>query len=288
APPAMTLQSAAFVPMVAAAQSAGAAAVKMLVDLPGNASRGLPVQRSAVLVASADTGECEALLDGRLITAVRTAAASAVATKHLAHRGSRVLGLVGAGTLAVEHARAITRVSDVETVLVWSRSDATVEEFRSRTEDLGISVKPMDSPEAVTRSSDVLCTLTPSRDPIVRGAWFGEGLHVNAVGAPPRADHREIDGEGMRRARVVVDSVATTMTKSGETLLALAEGAISEGDVAVELGDVIVGRTVARTSDRDITLYNSVGIGLQDLAAARILIDRARERGVGTEVDLSR
>ncbi|WP_054248958.1 ornithine cyclodeaminase family protein, partial [Rhodococcus opacus] len=286
--PAMTLQSAAFVPMVAAAQSAGAAAVKMLVDLPGNASRGLPVQRSAVLVASADTGECEALLDGRLITAVRTAAASAVATKHLAHRGSRVLGLVGAGTLAVEHARAITRVSDVETVLVWSRSDATVEEFRSRTEDLGISVKPMDSPEAVTRSSDVLCTLTPSRDPIVRGAWFGEGLHVNAVGAPPRADHREIDGEGMRRARVVVDSVATTMTKSGETLLALAEGAISEGDVAVELGDVIVGRTVARTSDRDITLYNSVGIGLQDLAAARILIDRARERGVGTEVDLSR
>ena len=288
APPAMTLQSAAFVPMVAAAQSAGAAAVKMLVDLPGNAARGLPVQRSAVLVTSADTGECEALLDGRLITAVRTAAASAVATKHLARRGSRVLGLVGAGTLAVEHARAITRVSDVETVLVWSRSDATIEEFRSRTEDLGISVKPMDSPEAVTRSSDVLCTLTPSRDPIVRGAWFGEGLHVNAVGAPPRADHREIDGEGMRRARVVVDSVATTMTKSGETLLALAEGAITEGDVAVELGDVIAGRTVARTSDRDITLYNSVGIGLQDLAAARILIDRARERGVGTEVDLSR
>ncbi|MFC0450957.1 ornithine cyclodeaminase family protein [Rhodococcus jostii] len=288
APPAMTLQSAAFIPMVAAAQSAGAAAVKMLVDLPGNAARGLPVQRSAVLVTSADTGECEALLDGRLITAVRTAAASAVATKHLARRNSRVLGLVGAGTLAVEHVRAITRVSDVDTVLVWSRSDATVDEFRSRTKGLGISVKPMDTPEAVTRSSDVLCTLTPSRDPIVRGAWFGEGLHVNAVGAPPRADHREIDGDGMRRARVVVDSVATTMTKSGETLLALAEGAITADHVTVELGAVVAGHTTARTSDRDITLYNSVGIGLQDLAAARILIDRARERGVGTEVDLSR
>lgn len=294
APPAMTLQSpghaagAAFIPMVAGAHSAGAAAVKMLVDLPRNAARGLPVQRSAVLVTSADTGECEALLDGRLITAVRTAAASAVATKHLARPGRRVLGLVGAGTLAVEHVRAIARVSDVETVLVWSRSETTIEEFRSRTEDLDVSIKPMTSPEAVTRSSDVLCTLTPSRDPIVLGAWFGEGLHVNAVGAPPRADHREIDGEGMRRARVVVDSVATTMTKSGETLLALAEGAITADDVAVELGDVIAGRAVARTSDRDITLYNSVGIGLQDLAAARILIDTARQRGVGTEVDLSR
>ncbi|AQA20515.1 ornithine cyclodeaminase/mu-crystallin family protein [Rhodococcus sp. MTM3W5.2] len=288
APPAMSSGATAFIPMVATARSAAAAGVKLLADLPVNRERGLPVQRSAILVTSAETGECEALLDGRLITATRTAAASAVATKYLARNDSTVLGVVGAGALAVEHVRAIAQILELQTVLVWSRSGTTVEAFRHRLADLGVAVKAMESPEAVTRAADVLCTLTPSRDPIVLGEWFGEGLHVNAVGAPPRADHREIDGVGMRRARVVVDSAATTLTKSGESLLAIAEGAITETDVSTELGDVITGRRAGRVSDLDITLYNSVGIGLQDLVTARILIDRARTVGVGTEVDLSR
>ncbi|MGW6727381.1 ornithine cyclodeaminase family protein [Nocardia sp. NPDC055029] len=287
APPAMTLGGAAFVPMVAAAESAGAAAVKLLADLPANRDRGLPVQRSVIVVTSAADGSCEALIDGRLVTAVRTAAASAVATKHLARQNSSVLGLVGAGGLAVEHTRAIALVRDLNAVLVWSRSAETIERFRTAVADLGLEVRAMAGPEAVTRAADILCTLTPSREPIVRGAWFGAGLHVNAVGAPPRADHREVDGEAMRRASVVVDSVGTTLTKSGDTLLALAEGAITEAAVSTELGEVIAGRTPGRVGDGDITLFNSVGIGLQDLAAARLLIDRARANGIGTEVDLA-
>lgn len=288
APPAMAVDGAAFVPMVAAARSARAAAVKLLADLPANRERGLPVQRSAILVGSAEHGGCEALLDGRLITAVRTAAASAVATRHLARARSRVLGLVGAGGLAVEHTRALAAVMSVETVLVWSRSAATVEEYRSAVADLGLTVHAAASPEEVTRNAEVLCTLTPSREPIVRGAWFAPGLHVNAVGAPPRADHREVDGTAMRRARVIVDSVATTLTESGDTLLAVADGAITTDDVRVELGDVLTGRAPGRRDEHDITLYNSVGIGLQDLAAARLVIDKARAEGLGTEVDLSR
>ncbi|MFE3544735.1 ornithine cyclodeaminase family protein [Nocardia sp. NPDC059177] len=287
APPAMTLGGAAFVPMVAAAETAGAAAVKLLADLPANRERGLPVQRSVIVVTSAADGACEALIDGRLVTAVRTAAASAVATKHLSRQDSSILGLVGAGGLAVEHTRAIARVRELRTVLVWSRTAATVERFRAAVDDLGLDVRALASPEAVTRAADVLCTLTPSREPIVRGAWFGAGLHVNAVGAPPRADHREVDGVAMSRARVVVDSVATTLTKSGDTLLALAEGAITEATVGTELGEVIAGRAAGRGSDREITLFNSVGIGLQDLATARLLIDNARTNGIGTEVDLS-
>ncbi|MEV6061633.1 ornithine cyclodeaminase family protein [Nocardia asteroides] len=287
APPALSLGGAAFVPMVAAAASAEAAAVKLLADLPANRERGLPVQRSVIVVTSAADGGCEALVDGRLITAVRTAAASAVATKYLARHNSSTLGLVGAGGLAVEHTRAIARVRPLRTVLVWSRSAATVDRFRAAVADLGLAVRTMPSAEAVTRGADVLCTLTPAREPVVRGAWFGAGLHVNAVGAPPRADHREVDGEAMRRARVVVDSVGTTLTKSGDTLLAIAEGAITEAAVGTELGEVITDRAPGRTGDRDITLFNSVGIGLQDLAAARLLIDKARANGIGTEVDLS-
>ncbi|MGF0315665.1 ornithine cyclodeaminase family protein [Nocardia fluminea] len=287
APPAMALGGAAFVPMVAAAESAGAAAVKLLADLPANRARGLPVQRSVIVVTSAADGACEALIDGRLVTAVRTAAASAVATKHLARQSSSILGVIGAGNLAVEHTRAIATVRAVETVLVWSRSAATVDRFRRATADLGLEVRALDSPQAVTRGADVLCTLTPSREPIVHGAWFGDGLHVNAVGAPPRADHREVDGEAMRRSKVVVDSVGTTLTKSGDTLLAIAEGAITQDAVSTELGEVIAGRAVGRRDDRDITLFNSVGIGLQDLAAARLLIDKARANGIGTEVDLT-
>ncbi|UGT55429.1 ornithine cyclodeaminase family protein [Nocardia asteroides] len=287
APPAVTLGDAAFVPMVAAADFAGAAAVKLLADLPANRDRGLPVQRSVIVVTSAVDGACEALIDGRLVTAVRTAAASAVATKHLSRQDSSTLGLIGAGGLAVEHTRAIARVRDLETVLVWSRTTATVDRFRAAVADLGLDVRALPTPEAVTRAADILCTLTPAREPVVHGAWFGAGLHVNAVGAPPRADHREVDGAAMRRARVVVDSVATTLTKSGDTLLALAEGAITEAAVRTELGEVIAGRAPGRTGDSDITLFNSVGIGLQDLAAARLLIDKARANGIGTEVDLS-
>jgi len=287
APPAMSIGGSGLVPMVAADLTIGRAAVKMLADIPANAGRGLPVQRSSIMVSSVETGECQALIDGRRVTAVRTAATSAVATAHLARPDSAVLGLVGAGALAVEHTRAIAAVRAIDTVVVWSRSAETVQRYREAVADLGLAVKPMTSIEAVVRAADVLCTLTPSRDPVVRGAWFAPGLHVNAVGAPPRPDHREIDGEGMRRSLVVVDSLPTALAKSGEVVLALAEGAISEADVGTELGAVIAGLAASRSADHEITLFDSVGLGLQDLVTADLLLTRARAEGIGTEVDLS-
>ena len=137
-----------------------------------------------------------------------------------------------------------------------------------------------------SRASDIVCTLTPSREPIVEGAWFKPGLHVNAVGAPPRPDHREIDSAGMARARVFLDSIATAMHDSGDVLLAIADGAITKNQVATELGDVINGAAPGRTSREDITLYNSVGIAMQDLAIGSLLLARARQKGVGLEIDL--
>lgn len=274
-------------PMVASSEPLRASVVKMLSDMPHNRSRGLPSQRSTILLMSGTTGECEAILDGRLITAIRTAAASAVATAHLAPVRSSVLGLIGAGTLAVEHTRAICRIRPIEKVLVWSRTEATVDRFRERTDDLDIEIDYAHSPRDVLSSAAIVCTLTPSREPIVAGGWFRPGLHLNAVGAPPRSDHREIDGPGMGAGRLVVDSIPTALSKSGDVLLAIAEGHLATGDVAVELGDVIVRPELGRRGDDEITVFNSVGIGLQDLATARVLVDAAARGGVGSTVILS-
>jgi ornithine cyclodeaminase/alanine dehydrogenase len=259
----------------------------MLCDLPGNRDHGLPVQRSSIMVTSATSGECIALLDGRAITAIRTAAASAVATDHLSPRSASVLGLVGAGNLAVEHVHSILAVRDIETVLVWTRSSTTLETFRAAVEHLHVQVEAAPSAEAVVSAADVVCTLTPAKEPVTLGSWLRPGQHVNAVGAPPRPDHREVDSAAMARARVVVDSHSTVMAKSGGVLLAIADGAITEDDVRTELGHVIVGASEGRTSDEDVTLFESVGIGLQDLATAELVIARALEAGVGVDVDLS-
>ncbi len=284
APRALTLpDGGAAIPMIATGD--GAVAVKLLCDLPANRARGLPTQRSTIVMTSAITGECLAILDGRAVTAVRTAAASAVATDHLARGSASVLGLVGAGNLAVEHARAIAQVRDISRIVVWSRRAATVDAFRVAVEDLSIPVESVPDAAAVVGAADIVCTLTPAREPVVLGSWLRAGQHVNAVGAPPRPDHREVDSHGMARARIVVDSFPTVMAKSGGVLLAIAEGAITEDDARTELGQVILGSADGRTADDDVTLFESVGIGLQDLATAALVLARATEHGVGTVID---
>lgn len=284
APPVMRLpgSESTFLAMAAASGSAGLAAVKLLADMPGNRDNGLPAQRSTILVVSAADGSCEALIDGAAVTRVRTAAASAVATAELARPDSRVLGLIGAGALALAHVEALRPVRDFERVLVWSRTEATARAFAERT-----GAQVVSSAEQVVRAADVLCTLTPAKAPVVHGAWFPPGLHVNAVGAPPRPDHREIDTEGIRRARVVVDSRLTALRESGDVLIPLVEGAIDTAHVGDEIGEIVVGVKPGRTSAEQVTLYNSLGLGLQDLAAARLLVDTARRRGLGLEIDLA-
>ncbi|MFC9894743.1 ornithine cyclodeaminase family protein [Nocardia sp. NPDC127579] len=285
APPAMRLPGAqaSFLAMVAASRGTGLAAVKLLADIPANREIGLPAQRSAILTVDTADGACAALIDGAAVTRFRTAAASAVATAALARPDARVLGFVGAGALAHTHLQALRAVREFERVLVWSRSTATVRAFAEAT-----GAEIAESPEQVVRASEVLCTLTPSRRPVVRGAWFRPGLHVNAVGAPPRPDHREIDSEGIARARVIVDSRSTALHESGDVLIPLGEGVIDAAHVGDEIGEVLLGSKPGRGDAEQITLYNSLGVGLQDLAVARLLIDAARQRGLGTEIDLAR
>lgn len=288
APEAMQLAGSdkGFIPMAAVSSRHRLAGVKLLADMPGNRAAGLATQRSTVLLVSVDTGDCVAVLDGRLPTQLRTAAVSAVATRHLARPDARVLGLVGAGALAVEHLRAIRLVRDISTVLVWSRSPETVQRFVELTAGSGVEVLQQSSPADVVAGAEILCTLTPSREPVVEGAWMSPGLHVNAVGSPPRPDHREIDSVGMKRARVIVDS-RLTRSESGDLVIPLREGAVTESDVATELGEVITGRRRGRTAPDEITLFKSVGIGLQDVVLCQLLVERAGAAGRGVEIDLS-
>ncbi len=280
-----SVSTAVLLPMVASSGRLNLSVVKALTDAPDNRERGLPTQRSVVLVLDSTTGECLAVIDGGVLTRARTAAATAVATDALANPDASTLGLVGAGRLAIEHVAAIRAIRPISRVHVWSRSADTLAAFRSAVGDDLVVVE--SNPADVVAASDIVCTLTPSRTPIVSGAWFHPGLHLNAVGAPPRADHREIDSAGMAAAKVFVDSTATQLAKSGDALLSIADGTTTEADFQRELGSVLIGRDPGRTHRDDITMFNSVGLALQDLAYAALCLEKADKLGLGQTVQLS-
>jgi ornithine cyclodeaminase/alanine dehydrogenase len=274
-----------LVPMVSAMR--GAASVKVMTDTPPNRERGKPTQQSLIVLVDGESGCCEAILDGGMVTRVRTAATSAVATRHLAPHGAHVLGLIGAGGLAHVHVQAIRLVRELDRVLVWSRTRARASELAGRLRDDGVDAVVCEREEDVVRGAGVVCTLTPSRDPHVQGSWLTPGQHINAVGAPPRPDHRELDSEAIRRSRVVSDSWELANAESGDVLLPMVEGLIDANHFRAELGQVIAGQVEGRRSEDEITVFNSVGMGIQDLATARVLVRRAQERRVGTQVSFA-
>ncbi|MBD8217686.1 ornithine cyclodeaminase family protein [Microbacterium sp. CFBP 13617] len=278
-----------FILMSAVSEASDLAGVKLLADVPDNAGRRLPTQRSMILVVDRVDGSPVALLHGAVPTRVRTAAASAVATRTLSRSDSRTLGLIGAGALAREHALALRDVRPFDRVVVWSRTRERAEGLAADLRDEGwpTTIDVVASPREVLEEADVVCTLTPSVEAIVEGAWLRPGQHLNVVGARPRADEREVDGAAMARSSIWVDDRATARTKSGDLLRAIAEGAISEADVVGTIGEVVAGLARGRRSPGEITLFDSVGIGAQDVAVADVFIRAARAQGLGTTVDLS-
>jgi alanine dehydrogenase len=275
-----------YVLMAALSDTTGTAAVKLLADVPDNSARGLPTQRSMIVVLDREDGAPVALLHGGVPTRVRTAAASAVATRALAREDSRVLGVVGAGRLAREHVEALQGVRDWNRLVIWSRTPASAKALADTLEWDG-AIEVVDDCTAVFAEADAICTLTPSVTPIIRGDWLRPGQHLNVVGARPRPDEREVDSATMARSSVWVDDMATAETKSGDLMLAVGEGALTLQDVVGTVGEVLAGLRPGRTSADQITLFDSVGIGAQDLAIADLLVREARARGVGVELDLN-
>ena len=272
---------------VAAIFAGGAGGVKLLTDTPDNQDRELPRQISTITWVNTVTGGCDAFLDGAMITQLRTAAASAVAMRLLAREDATVLGFIGAGSLAKFRLGAIRAVLPIRRVVVWSRSQETASGFLRYAEGEGIEAEILASPQETTSASKILCTLTPSREPLVFGRWFNPGLHVNVVESPPRQEYREIDSDGFHRSRIVVDSLSEVPQKSGDLYFPFTEGAIKQEHFEEELGQILTGKRPRRTSNAEITLFKSVGIAIQDSATARLAVSIARQRGIGTEVDVT-
>jgi ornithine cyclodeaminase/alanine dehydrogenase-like protein (mu-crystallin family) len=252
--------------------------------VPGNPARGLDMHQGVVLLSDGDTGELSAIVNASAITAIRTAAVSGVATRALAREDTRELAVLGAGVQARSHLRAMAAVRPFERARIWSRTAANAQRLAAEA-GVPFPVEAVESAEDAVRGADVIVTATSSPEPLVQRGWLGEGAHVNAVGSSIPTT-RELDSETVAAASLFVDRRESTENESGDYLLALQDGAIAPGHIRAELGDVLVGAAPGRTSDAELTVFKSLGLAVEDLAAAQYAVERARESGVGTEVAL--
>ena len=235
--------------------------LKEIVIAPGNPARGLDAHQGAVLLHDGETGQLRALLNASAITEIRTAAVSGVATRALARPGARVVAILGGGVQARSHAEAMRSVLPEAEIRTWMRRDG-------------------GTPEEVLRGADVVCTCTSAREPILERRWLEPGAHVNAVGSSvPSA--RELDTDTIAAATLVVDRRESALSEAGDLLLA----GFGEERIAAELGEVLAGTHPGRTDADELTVFKSLGLGVEDLAAAELVVRKAQEQGAGTEVE---
>jgi alanine dehydrogenase len=241
---------------------AGALGAKLVTFFPENL--GVHTHHAVIVLFSPGTGEPLVTMDGRLITEMRTGAASAAATKALAREDASVLAILGSGVQARSHLEAIRLVRDFLEVRVWSprRAKQFAEKF---------GVRAAESAEDAVRGADVVVVATTSQTPVLRGEWLSPGSHVNAVGAS-RPDWRELDDEVLSRARIFVESREAASRESGDVIAA--------GRIDAEIGEVFSGKAPGRTSEEEITLFKSVGVAVEDLAAADLVYREATRKGI--------
>lgn len=232
--------------------------IKLVTFYPGNAARGIHTHHALILLFAPETGEPLAIMDGRLITEMRTAAVSAVATRVLARPDAAVLAILGSGTQAKSHVEAMRCVRDFGEVRVWSRDPAHAERFAAEHGAVAMAA------EEAVRDADVVVTATSAQTPVLRGVWLKDGAHVNAVGAPIPT-WRELDDDVMRRCTVVVDSREACLKESGDVIL-------SKAPIHAEIGEVLAGK--ASVPDGATTLFKSVGIATEDVFAARLVYEK--------------
>ena len=261
-------------------------ALKAICIMPGNPARGLDAHQGTVTLFDGETGAPTAILDASAVTEIRTAAVTAVATGLLARAGARTLAVLGAGVQGRAHLTALAGVRDFEQVRVYAPTRAHAQALAEQAALPGARVSAVATAEDAVRGADVVVAATNSREPVLARAWLEPGAHVNAVGAStPQA--REIDTATVAASALFCDSRESVRHEAGEFQLAVREGAITgEEHIRAELGEVLAGSAPGRRDDGELTLFRSLGIGVEDLAAAEIAVAAAREQGLGTEVEL--
>ena len=258
--------------------------VKVISYFPANLGSDLDSHQGMVLLFEAGRGRPIAIVDASSITAIRTAAASGVATRALARAEAGDLAILGSGTQARSHLEAMRAARPLRRVRIWSRDAEHARAFARREEArLGLPIEPMPTPRLAVSGADLICTTTSSSEPVLCGEWLSAGAHINAVGACfPTA--RELDGPAVARARLFVDRRESALNEAGDFLLARQERWVTDAHILGELGDVLLGRLAGRVAPGDITLFKSLGIAVEDLAAAHLVMSRARAQGRGTRV----
>jgi ornithine cyclodeaminase/alanine dehydrogenase-like protein (mu-crystallin family) len=259
--------------------SSSAWSLKEIVVTPDNPRRGLDAHQGAVLLHDGETGELVAVLNASPITAIRTAAASAVATRALARPNSKRVAILGAGVQARAHVDAMRAVLDDPEVRVWSRSLGAAERLAS---EVGAIVEP--SADAALFGAEVVCTVTSAREPVVERRWLARGAHINAVGAC-LPTIRELDTETVAGASFFCDRRESALAEAGDYVIPAKEGVIGPDHIKAELGEVLSGLHPGREHEDELTVFESLGIAVEDLAAAELVVRRAREQGAGAEVD---
>jgi len=252
--------------------------LKEVCVFPGNPARGLDTHLGAVLLHDGETGELMAVMNASAITAIRTAAVSAVATRLLARENAHTLAIIGAGVQGRTHLEAIPLVRNIDDVRIVSRTRAKAEALVKE------GVRVVDSIEEAVRGADIIVTATSSREAVIKRDWIDDGVHINAVGSSI-AVARELDSDTMAAGSLFVDRRESTVNESGDYLAAVREGAIGNDHIRAELGEILLGRAAGRTSPAEITIFKSLGLAVEYLASAQFLYEKASREGAGTWVD---
>jgi ornithine cyclodeaminase len=252
--------------------------LKAIAIFPSNAERGLDLHQGFVTLFDGETGETRAIMNAGGITAVRTAAVSGVATRLLAREPGGTLAILGAGIQAKSHLEAMRAVRDFDRVVAWSRTPGRVAAELDGVEETATA-------EEAVRLADVLVTATSAADPIVQRDWLRPGVHINGVGSSIPTT-RELDTATMRDASLFVDRRESTVNEAGDFLIPQSEGAFGPEQIRAEIGELLIGAAPGRQSDDELTVFKSLGLAVEDLAAAEHVLARAEAEGVGTMVSL--
>lgn len=259
---------------------------KLVSLFDGNPAHQRPAVQGLITLFDSATGAPLAIVEGSSVTAIRTAAASGLATDRLAREDANSCGIFGCGVQATSHIDAIAAVRKLEQVLVWGRDETRAEAFaRQECQRTGLNVRAVADPAAAA-ACDIVCTVTAARRPILRSAWVLPGAHINLVGAHAITT-READTALVARARPYVDLLASAQRESGDLMIPVQEGAINEGHIVGEIGQLLTGKIAGRVDKAQITLYKSLGITAQDLYAAFGVYQAALASGAGTRVAFS-
>lgn len=262
--------------MPAALASPAAAGLKLVTVVPANHDRGLPSHLATIVLIDHETGALEAILDGRYITEARTAAVSALSARHLARADSRRIGIIGAGVQARSHAAALREIFPDAAFTVWSPTTAHCDAAARE-----IGGRAVASAREAVYGADVVVLVTSSTTPVIEDGWIAAGTHVIGVGAC-RPNQREMPAALMSRARVIVDSRDAAMKEAGDILLAQADGA--KVAISAELGEICAGRAPGREENAGVTIFKSLGLAVEDVVAAHLVLQRARTAGMGTQI----